>query len=175
MSGRKVRDATPADAEACAAIYAPYVLETAISFETDPPTAAELASRIAVAQAGHAWLVLTDGTEVLGYAYAGSLKTRAAYRWACEVSVYLRPGHHGAGGGRLLYAALLERLRERGYRTAMGVMTLPNEASERLHRAFGFEPAGVWPRVGWKLDAWHDVAFFQLDLDPAHGPPAEIR
>ncbi len=170
-----IRDATPADAEACAAIYAPYVLETAISFETEPPTTADLGERIAAAQAGHAWLVLGDDTGLRGYAYAGPLKSRAAYRWACEVSVYLRQGSQGRGGGRMLYEALLSRLRERGYRTALACVTLPNEASDRLHRAFGFEPAGTWSRVGWKFETWHDVGFLQLDLEPGAGPPDELR
>ncbi|MDX6263382.1 MAG: hypothetical protein QOH84_5070 [Kribbellaceae bacterium] len=90
----KIRDASPElDAEACAAIYAPYVRDTAITFELDPPSVDEMAARIATAARTHAWLVLEDddGT-VVGYAYGGVLKPRAAYRWSCEVSIYLEPG-----------------------------------------------------------------------------------
>ncbi len=170
-----VRDATPADAAACAGIYAPYVRQTAVSFETEPPTVTEMASRIAVAQAGHAWLVLEEDDQLLGYAYGGLYKSREAYRWACEVSVYLGLGRQGTGGGRQLYEALLTRLRERGYQTATAAMTLPNDASAGLHRAFGFESVGVLRQVGWKFDTWHDVALLQLDLDPGQGPPAELR
>ena len=127
------------------------------------------------AQAAHAWLVLEQDGELLGYAYGGLFRAREAYRWACEVSVYLAPGHQRTGGGRQLYEALLVRLRERGYRTATAAMTLPNDASAGLHRAFGFAPVGVWRRVGWKFGVWHDVALFQLDLDPDQAPPTALR
>ena len=126
---RIVRDAMEADAVACAAIYAPYVRDTAVTFETEPPDAAEFARRIAAATARHAWLVLEDDGRVAGYAYGGPFKERAAYRFACEVSVYLEHGLRRSGGGRALYSALLPRLAERGYRTAAAVMTLPNDAS----------------------------------------------
>jgi L-amino acid N-acyltransferase YncA len=170
-----VRDATPVDAAACAEIYAPYVRETVVSFEAEPPTTAEMARRIAAAQEGHAWLVLEDGSGLLGYAYGGPFKARQGYRFACEVSVYLGVGRQGTGAGRQLYEALLPRLQERGYRTAAAIMTMPNAASAGLHRAFGFEQVGLWRQVGWKFDAWHDVAELQLDLGPAADPPVELR
>ena len=164
MSSRTVRDARPADAAACAEIYAPYVRDTAISFETEPPTAATMAERIATAQQRHAWLVLEDAGQVLGYAYAAPFKAREAYRWACEVSVYVTRGAARSGAGRALYEALFDRLRERGYRTLAAGMTLPNEASVGLHRALGFVPVGVWQRIGWKQGSWHDVAWMQRPL-----------
>ena len=177
-----VRDATEHDAARCAAIYAPYVTDTAITFEDRPPTTTHMAARIADAQRHHAWLVLTDSPgpdgRIAGYAYAGPFSSRAAYRFSCEVSVYLDRGLHRGGGGRALYTALLRRLAERGYRTAAAGMTLPNEASAGLHRAMGFEPVGTYRRIGWKLGAWHDVAWFQRGLiperaDPSPDPPAE--
>ena len=161
---RIVRDATEADAAACAAIYAPYVRDTAITFETEPPDAAEFARRIAAATARHAWLVLEDDGRVTGYAYGGPFKERAAYRYACEVSVYLERGLRRSGGGRALYSALLARLAERGFRTAAAGMTQPNEASAGLHRALGFVTVGTFRRVGWKHGRWHDVAWVQRDL-----------
>jgi L-amino acid N-acyltransferase YncA len=170
-----IRDATADDAVACAAIYAPYVTGTAITFEVDPPTAAEMATRIAKAQDGHAWLVLEEDGRVAGYAYGGPYKERAAYRWACEVSVYLETGRRRSGAGRALYAALFERLAARGLRTAVAGMTLPNPASEGLHRATGFEPVGVWRRIGWKQDAWHDVAWVQKALVAGDAPPEQLR
>src|SRR3954470_17222593 len=121
-----VRTATEADAAACAAIYAPYVTDTVISFETEPPTNAEIARRIAAA---HEWLLLEDQGRVVGYAYATTFHPRAAYRWACEVSVYLEPGRRRTGAGRALYEDLLARLTARGFRTAIAGMTLPNDAS----------------------------------------------
>ncbi len=161
---RIVRDATTDDAAACSAIYAPYVLDTAITFESEPPDAAEFAERISRAAARYAWLVLEDDGRVVGYAYGGSFRERAAYRFVCEVSVYLEPGSRRSGGGRALYEALLPRLAQRGYRRATAGMTLPNAASVRLHRALGFEPVGTYRRVGWKQGRWHDVAWVQRDI-----------
>ncbi|WP_026909371.1 GNAT family N-acetyltransferase [Patulibacter minatonensis] len=177
MDGRGpglVRDATAADAAACAAVYAPYVRDTAITFETTPPDAAEMARRIAVATASHAWLVLEDADGyVIGYAYGGRFAARPAYRWACEVSVYLEQGRRRTGGGRALYAVLLDRLAARGYRTALAGMTLPNDASAGMHRAMGFRPAGVYEAVGHKHGAWHDVAWMQRRIGAGDDPPAE--
>lgn len=159
-----IRDATPDDAAACAALYAPYVLETAITFELQPPTDAEMAERIAKAAAAHAWLVLVDDGQVIGYAYGGTFAPRPAYRFACEVSVYLRQGLRRSGGGRALYAELLPRLAGLGYHTAAAGMTLPNDVSVGLHRACGFTPVGTYREIGWKLDAWHDVVWMQRPL-----------
>src|SRR3954453_13641354 len=121
-----VRTATEADAGACARIYAPYVTDTAVSFEEEAPPADELARRMASA---HEWLVLEGGGRVVGYAYAATFHPRAAYRWACEVSVYLERGRERRGGGRALYGALLPRLTARGFRMAIAGMTLPNPGS----------------------------------------------
>ena len=171
-----VRDATADDGAACAAIYAPYVTGTAISFEEVPPTAAEMARRIAAAQERHAWLVLEDDDgAVTGYAYAGPYKERVAYRWSCEVSVYVATGRGRSGAGRRLYGALLDRLAARGFRTAVAGMTRPNEPSEAFHRAMGFEPVGTWRRIGWKHGRWRDVTWVQRSLGPDDGPPAELR
>jgi L-amino acid N-acyltransferase YncA len=170
-----VRGATADDAVACAAIYAPYVLTSAVTFELEPPSAAEMRRRIAAAQERHAWLVLERDEAVVGYAYGGPFKARPAYRWACEVSVYLAEDQRGAGGGRALYSALLTRLAERGYRTVAAGMTQPNEPSAALHRSLGFRPVGTFRRVGWKLGGWHDVAWVQRELDLGDGPPDELR
>lgn len=171
-NGPVVRDALPADAARCAEIYAPYVRDTAISFEDHPPDAAELARRIAAAQHEHAWLVLEDAGGVTGYAYAGPFMSRAAYRWSATVSVYLDGARRRSGGGRALYAALFDRLAGQGIRTVLAGVALPNEASEGLHRALGFELAGAYRRVGWKLGRWHDVAWYQKDLVTDWGAPA---
>ncbi len=168
-----VRAATESDAAACAAIYAPYVTDTAITFETEPPSAAEMAERIATASRGHAWLVLEDDGRVVGYAYGTRMHARAAYRWSCEVSVYLEPGRRRSGGGRALYEALFARLLERGFRVVVAGMTLPNDASVALHRALGFEPVGTYRRIGFKQGAWHDVAMAQLLLGEQETTPAE--
>ena len=168
-----VREAVAADAHACAAIYAPYVRDTAISFETEPPTAREMAARMAAA---HAWLVSEEDGQVLGYAYGGPFKARAAYRWSCEVSVYVDRVKRRSGVGRALYAALFDALSAKGYRTAVAGMTLPNEASAALHEALGFTPVGTYTRIGWKHGAWHDVHWMQRPLGPPDtddSPPPE--
>lgn len=171
-----IRDADATDAGRCSAIYAPYVRNTAISFESEAPSAAEMAERIAAAQRVHAWLVLETDGEVAGYAYGGPFMARAAYQWATAVSVYLDPERRRTGGGRALYEALFGRLAARGHRTALAGIALPNEASVGLHRALGFELAGTYRRVGWKLGRWHDVAWYQRVLgDGDDGPPEPLR
>jgi L-amino acid N-acyltransferase YncA len=165
-----VRAATAADAAACAAIYAPYVTDTAITFELEPPSAAQMAERIAAA---HAWLVLEDDGVVVGYAYAGPYKERAAYRWSCEVSVYLDGRRRRRGGGRALYEELFARLAERGFRTAVAGMTLPNDPSVGLHTALGFEPIGTCRRIGFKHGRWRDVLWAQRALGRYDEEPVE--
>lgn len=160
----RIREATARDAAACAAIYAPYVRDTAISFENEPPTAAEMAVRIDAAVATHAWLVIDDSRHVVGYAYGSPFRARDAYRRSCEVSAYIEPGHQGRGAGRALYTELLARLAARGYHTAVAGYTLPNPGSEALHRALEFEPVGVYRSIGFKFGVYHDVAWVQRML-----------
>jgi phosphinothricin acetyltransferase len=118
--------------------------------------------------------VLEDAERVVGYAYAVPHRTRAAYRWAADVTVYVAPSHHRRGVGRRLYTELVLRLRDGGLRIACAGITLPNDASVALHRAVGFQPVGVYRRIGWKHGAWHDVGWWQLDLLPSGGPPREL-
>ena len=167
-----VRPASADDAAACAAIYAPYVRDTAITFETEVPSVADMAGRIAAHGASHAWLVLEHDGEIAGYAYAYAFSPRSAYDWSCETSIYLALDARGRGAGRALYAALLPLLGERGYRRAFARIALPNPASIAFHERFGFTESGVLRRVGWKLDAWYDVAYLQRDLGDPTEPPA---
>lgn len=172
-----VRPAGADDAAACAAIYAPYVRDTTITFETEVPSEGELAQRIVAFGASHAWLVAERDGTVAGYAYAYGFSPRAAYGWACEVSVYVAPDTRGGGVGRALYDVLLPRLADRGYRRAIARITVPNPASIAFHERFGFTESGILRRVGWKHDAWHDVAYLQRDLDATDPlvPPSPIR
>ena len=169
-----VRRATLADAVGCQAIYAPYVRDTVVSLEMDPPSVLEIEDRMERCLETHDWLVLEDETGIRGYAYGSTYRSRAAYRWACEVSVYVEIGRRRTGAGRALYEALLPRLVDRGYLTALAGMTLPNAASEGLHRSLGFEPVGTWSRIGWKFGAWHDVLWMQRRLAEGSEPPAEL-
>jgi len=177
MSELTIRDADPTrDAAACAAIYAPYVEGSPVSFEERAPDAAELAARIERYGQSHAWLVAERGEEVVGYAYATAFNERFAYRWSASVSVYIAEDARGEGIGRALYETLFARLRERGFRMACAGITLPNQASVGLHEALGFERVGINREIGWKEGVWRDVGWFQLELSPApDGPPPEPR
>ena len=169
-----VRRARREDAERCREIYAAYVRDTVISLEEEPPSLAEMRERIALSLETHDWLVLDGPDGLVGFAYGSPYRSRAAYRWACEVSVYVDPGHQRSGAGRLLYDELFPSLVDRGYLTAVAGMTLPNAASEGLHRKLGFETIGTWRRIGWKFGAWHDVLWVQRHLASLTGPPEEL-
>ena len=167
-----IREATPADAAAIAAIYAPLVTDTIISFEEEPPSADEMAKRIA---ASHVWLVAEENGEVIGYAYGAQFHPRAAYRWSTEASIYLAPEARGRGIGTRLVTELLERLKEMGFVNVFGGTSLPNPASERLLEAFGFKKIAHWEHVGFKFDEWHDVSWRQLTLQEPTVPPPDLR
>jgi L-amino acid N-acyltransferase YncA len=174
---RLVRSAIGADAAACVEVYRPYVLDTVITFEAEPPTVDEMAARIDAARVTHEWLVLEVDGDIAGYAYAHQFNSRAAYQWSVQTSVYLARDRLRLGGGRMLYAELLSRLAGRGFRRAFAGIAQPNDASNAFHEAFGFRPVGHYRRVGYKLGAWHDVQWWQLDLvaaDDEVDPPTEI-
>lgn len=159
-----IRRAEPADADRVQAIYAPVVSETAISFETAVPDVPEMRRRIEAQAERYPWLVLESDRSLLGYAYASSHRTREAYQWCVDVSVYVDPRHHRRGVGRALYAALLDLLRRQGFVNAYAGIALPNPSSVALHESFGFEPVGIYRRVGFKLGRWHDVLWLHLRL-----------
>ena len=158
-----IRAATPQDAAGCAAVYAPYVTGSVVSFELEPPGAEELRRRI---EASHAWLVAEEDGEIVGYAYGSPHHERAAYRWAADVAIYIARSHQRQGLGRRLYGELFAVLRAQGLRMLCAGLTLPNAGSDALHRGLGFEEVGVYRKVGWKDGAWHDVRWYQLDLRP---------
>ena len=175
MSEQAVRHADPArDAAACAAIYAPFVSHSVISFESEPPDVAEMARRIERVSGEYAWLVAETEGRVVGFAYATAHRTRAAYRWAVDVSVYVAPEQHRRGVGRALYLALFELLRRQRLHVACAGVTLPNDASVGLHESLGFVLVGTYRGIGWKDGGWRDVGWWQLALsEPADGPPPE--
>ncbi|MHA3701645.1 arsinothricin resistance N-acetyltransferase ArsN1 family B [Jatrophihabitans sp. YIM 134969] len=175
MSTATIRAATAADAAGCRGIYAPFVLDTAVSFEEDVPSVETVAARIEASLAAHAWLVAVVDGEVVGYAYATRHRERAAYRWACDVSVYLAGSARGRGIGRRLYEVLFARLADRGYVTALAGIALPNPASIGLHRAMGFEDVGVYRNIGFKGGSWHDVCWMQRSLVSIPVQPGELR
>ena len=172
----RLRAATPDDAAAIAEIYAPYVTASAVSFETEPPGAAAMRERIEAGGELYPWIAAEDaGGALLGYAYAARFRDRPAYRFAVETTVYLRREAAGQGLGTRLYAPLLATLKAQGFTQAIAAITLPNEASVALHERLGFERAGVYRQVGWKLGAWHDVGLWQRPLANAGAGPSEPR
>jgi L-amino acid N-acyltransferase YncA len=167
-----LRLAKPSDAAAIAAIYRPYVERTVISFELDPPSPGEMGRRLAATVTGHPWLVcLSDAGAVLGYAYGGRHRDRAAYQWSVDVSVYIREDSHRRGVGRALYTALLALLRRQGFRVAHAGITLPNPGSVGLHESFGFQLVGTYPDVGYKFGQWLPVGWWRLALSPPAPDP----
>ncbi|WP_248799202.1 arsinothricin resistance N-acetyltransferase ArsN1 family B [Pseudomonas sp. MWU13-2105] len=168
-----IRVATPSDAAAIQAIYAPIVELTAISFELEPPTVAQMAQRIESTLPTYPYLVAERDGQVLGYAYASQHRAREAYRWSVDVTVYIAPTAHRTGIGRTLYEHLLPILASQGFHAAYAGIALPNVGSVGLHEALGFEHIGTYAQVGFKQDKWHDVGYWRRSLSSAT-PPAPI-
>ena len=169
----RLRPAGEKDAAAIAAIYAPFVTETAITFETEPPSAAEMAKRMASSAGLYPWLIAEEPDGVAGYAYAAQFNARQAYRFSVHTTIYLRPEHQGRGLGRRLYQRLLEGLAAQGFAQAIALITLPNEPSVGLHERLGFARTGLLSRIGYKLGVWHDVGIWQARLAEPGEPPQE--
>ena len=170
-----IRDAVTGDAAQILAIYAPYVTDTCVSFETEVPSVEEFTRRISEILKSYAYLVCEARGEIVGYAYAGSHRSRPAYRFSAEPSVYIKREYHRQGIGRALYQRLIARLRERGYYTLCAGVALPNEGSVGLHHAMGFRDIGVYHNIGYKLGEWRDTLWMEMPLRDYGAPPAETR
>ena len=156
-----LRDATAADAEAIAAIYAHYIQNTTVTFEEEVVAAEEIIRRLAAVHgAALPWLVATQDGQVVGYAYATPWRPRSAYRFSVEVTVYVADADRGKGYGRALYVELFERLRSRGAHAVLGGITLPNDPSIALHEAMGMAKVAHLPEVGFKFGRWLDVGYW---------------
>ncbi len=175
MAEPLIRLAGPDDAAAIAAIYAPYVSETPVSFEETPPGAAEMARRIAGDGRGlHPWLVAEQDGSILGFASSSPFRTRPAYRWTAETGVYLAPEAQGRGIGRALMEHLIGLLTRQGFTAAVAGITMPNPASVALHEKLGFTPCATYRDTGFKLGEWRTVQVFARDLAPRLTPPGEL-
>jgi phosphinothricin acetyltransferase len=170
-----IRMATADDGEQLAGVYAPAVTGTVISFEMEPPGAAEMGRRVRETLVMHPWLVAERDGEVAGYARAGRFKERAAYQWSVETSVYIRTTAHRSGLGRALYGVLFDVLVLQGFYRAYAGVTLPNPASVGLHESLGFMPAGVYRAAGYKFGGWHDVGWWERGLQPLVADPPVPR
>lgn len=169
-----IRLAASADAMQIAEIYRPIVLSTPISFETEAPDEQEIRRRIAAASSRFPWLVCELQGSIAGYAYAGAHRTRAAYQWSVDASVYVHSDFRRRGIAQALYASLFEILKAQGFFNAYAGIALPNAASVALHESLGFRPIGVYRNVGYKLGRWHDVGWWHLALRPATENPRPL-
>jgi phosphinothricin acetyltransferase len=179
-----IRHADPDDAAGCLHVYRPFADDTAVSFEHEAPSLEEFQQRITRISRTHGFLVADDDGRIAGFAYAGVHRERVAYRWTCEVSVYLGEAFRGRGLGRALYEALFALLERQGYRMMLAGISVPNPASVALHRSLGFDEIGVYRRIGWKAGDWRDVMWLARQLGPeTHetapppppGPPVRLN
>ena len=170
-----IRSASLTDAKAMLRIYTEGITTTAVSFETKAPTLAEFRRRIREISRQHPWLKYEVDGKVVGYAYASTHRLRKAYQWSADVSVYVHSDFRKRRVGRELYLALFEILRKQGYYNAFAGITLSNTASIQLHESLGFERIGVYRSVGFKLGIWHDVGWWQLQLQEYKPHPKDPK
>ena len=161
----EIRLAKPSDARSLLDIYAPYVENTAITFEYEVPTIEDFAIRIEKTLEKYPYLVAEEDGVVLGYAYASTYYARAAYDWAVELSVYVSQDARGKGVGSKLYDALEEMLEQMGYIHFLACISLPNEASLALHRKRGYQQVAHFPKIGYKFNRWNDIVWLQKSLE----------
>jgi len=168
-----IRQATPDDLSAMLEIYRPYIEQSVISFEMALPSPEDFQQRVLAVQKDLPWLIFEgqDGS-LLGYAYAGKHRARAAYQWSADVSVYTPERAHGKGVAVRLYNHILTTLKVLGYYNAYAGITIPNPKSVYFHQKMGFEPIGVYKKVGYKFGQWHDVGWWSLVLQ-SHPESAE--
>ena len=172
LSSCSIRSATPDDAAALAAIYAPYVRDTAITFEYEPPTVEEFRRRIEHVLSKYSYLVAESDGAIIGYAYAEAFRERPAYDWDVETSIYLDQSYRGQGFGRALYQELEKRLQQQGIRNLYACVTTsdtPNPlvppTSPAFHQALGYRKVGTFKACGYKFDQWFDITWFEKQLE----------
>lgn len=173
-----IRLATRQDAEQTLRIYAPIVNDTVQSFELSPPAVPEMAQRIMKTLERLPWLCCEQDGTIVGYAYANSHRVRAAYQWSVEVSVYVHVQHRCKRIGQGLYVSLFNILRLQGFVNAYAGITLPNADAVRLHEKLEFKPIGIYEGVTYKFGAWHDVGWWQLQLQERVAspiPPIDLK
>jgi phosphinothricin acetyltransferase len=173
-----IRMATPADIPQILDIYAPYVENTAISFEYTVPTHEAFTQRFAGITRQFAWLVWEQNGQILGYAYGSLPFERAAYQWCAEASIYLRPAAQGKGIGKALYAVLEELLILQGYKTVYAIITTANIDSRKFHEKVGYRFTAQMPDCGFKLGRWHGTVWMEktlISMDSPENPPISVR
>lgn len=159
-----IRPATINDAQQLADLYNYYIRHTLITFEEEELTTDQFAERIQKISANYPFIVFEENGEILGFAYGNKWRERSAYRFALESSVYVKQGHFGKKIGARLYEQLFQDLKKQGCKQVIGVITLPNDTSVKMHEKFGFEKAAHFKQVGLKFGQWSDVGFWQKSL-----------
>jgi phosphinothricin acetyltransferase len=159
-----IRRVVPADAKAISSIYNYYVNNTEISFEEKPVSINEMEKRIRETTAEYPWFVAEKEGSILGYAYTNKYRERSAYRYTAELTVYIKNGEEGKGLGAELMGRVIEETRKKGVHTLISAIAIPNERSVTIHEKFGFEKVGHLKDVGFKLDRWIDVGYWELVL-----------
>lgn len=171
MNHVTIRSAVPGDAPAMLAVYKPYVLETAITFEYDVPSIAEFERRVRGVLPDFPWLVCEIDGKTAGYAYASHFHPRAAYQWDAEVSIYLSAAFHRHGVGSALYGCMEAILKKQGVLNLYALITHPNLPSERFHAEHGYTPVGIYKTTGYKFGVWHDLIVMEKQLAPLPQAP----
>lgn len=155
-------------------IYAPFILDSAVSFELEVPDPEDYWRRIQGIQAAAPWMVCDIEDRISGFAYAGPHRNRAAYQWSRELSVYVHPEFRRKGVAQALYYTIVRILKLQGYRNVFAGIVVPNPASIAFHRQFGFKPIGVYEGVGYKMGKWQNVSWWGLTLGDLITPPGKI-
>ncbi|WP_125763387.1 GNAT family N-acetyltransferase [Companilactobacillus hulinensis] len=160
----EIRPVTEEDAQVLLGIYAPYVLDTAITFEYEVPTIEEFVSRIKSISKKYPYLVAEDAGKVVGYAYADTYNSRDAYNWTVEISIYVDSQFRGQGIGKMLYHELEQKLLQQKIVNILACITEQNTSSIRFHERMGYELVGTFKKVGFKFDTWYDIVWMQKKL-----------
>lgn len=171
-----IRVAKPSDAQAILDIYAPYIINTSLTFETEVPSMEQFAARISHYLEYWPWLVYESGGRIAGYAYASRYRERTAYQWSVECSVYVHDDYFRKGIARELYTRLFSLLKTQGFTTVYAVINLPNERSVTFHESMGFRHFATYEKVGYKLGRWKNVGWWQLQLNKyVDDPPPPVK
>jgi phosphinothricin acetyltransferase len=168
----KIRLATRIDCIEILKIYQYYVLNTAITFEYDVPSLEEIENRMKSIQSKYPYLVAEENNQLVGYAYANDFRHKSAYQWSPESTIYIHKDFHRNGIGKALYIKLFEALKKQGFYNVFGGVSLPNEASVKLHQRLGFKEIGVYENIGYKFGKWHSTKWFQLVLNKHETNPS---
>jgi Sortase and related acyltransferases len=172
---KNIRLATEKDSAAILEIYAPFIKDTAITFEYEVPEVSGFGKRISGIMQNYPWLVCEIDGKIVGYAYASRYSERAAYDWSADLSIYVSPEYQRRNIATALYYSLYQLLKLQGYYNAYVIITMPNEKSEGFHQSFGFKPVGVCHKVGYKFGKWHDVKWFELTITNHSKLPAKPK